>query len=248
MKNVVNGEIIYGENFKIYTENPRAIIDNLVEKREAVCIYDDSYKAIHKVSMWGIEEWEVLYMGINNRFYLYIGVPMDSYLSQINITINANECLAVLNEEQAIDYLEYRGASSVIIEFFSERLKWEKYEIAQPTLCFVKNRNVYDINKSYLLGIHTNEYNRYGQIKREYEEIYINSKGQYFLYVLEDSVRTVNSNMYFRNKEEGEDKKGDILPMNQEETIRWFLFRVGNIEQFNMEIERAKLYFSKINS
>lgn len=246
MKNVLNGEMIYGENFKIYTENPRGIIDNLVEKREAICIYDDFYKAIHKAGLYGTEEWELLYMGTNNKFYLYIGVPMDSYLSQINVIINANECLAVLNEEQAIDYLEYRGATSEIIEFFSEKLKWEKYEIAQPTLCFVKNRKVYDINKSYSLKLHTNEYNRYGQIKSEYEELYVNLKGEYFLYVLADSARTVNSSLYFRNKEEGQDKKGDVLPMKQEEAVRWFLFRGGSSEQFSTEIEKSRLYFNKI--
>jgi len=98
------------------------------------------------------------------------------------------------------------------------------------------------------LKIHTNEYIRYGQIKSEYEELFINSEGEYFLYVLEYSVRTVNSNRYFRNKEEGEDKKGDVLPMSQEEAIRWVLFRGGSIKQLNMEIEKANLYFTKIDN
>ncbi|MCB2299877.1 hypothetical protein [Clostridium tagluense] len=246
MKNLVSSEMIYGENFKIYTENTRGIIGKLIEKQEVICIYDDFYKAIHKIGIWGTEEWEMLYMGTNNKYYLYVGVPRDSYLSQINVIINANECIAVFNEEQAIDYLEYRGAATIIIEFFSERLKWKKYKIDKPTLCFVKNRRVFDINKSYALKIHTNEYIRYGQIKSEYEELFINSKGEYFLYVLEYSVRTVNSNRYFRNKEEGEEKKGDVLPMGKEETIRWFLYRGGSSEQFNIEIEKSRLYFNKI--
>lgn len=233
-------------NFKIYTNNINKILQELVYSKGCAVIYDDIYKANKKLSFHGVQEFEMLYMVDKYKYFLYATIPQDSYLSQIGINIKEIECVVEMNDEQALDYLEFRLATDVILKYFQDKLIWEKYDITSPSLCYIKNKRVYDINKAYSLKLYTDRYIRFCEDKSEYEELYLSFDDKFFLNVMCDSIRAVNSSLYFRNKEAGEMEKDDILPMTKEQAIKWYLHRGGSLEEFHINVVNAERYLSKI--
>lgn len=247
MKNLINSKKVTGKKFNIYTENIKFILEEITDRRGANIIYVDFYKANKKMSLRGIEEQETLYMMNNNTFLLYVTVPQDSYLSEMGIIIRENECLVEMDENEVISYLEHRFAIDILLHYFSDKLVWDKRDITSPSLCYVKNRRLYDISQSYSLKLYTDRYIRFCEPKSEYEELYFSADNKFFLNIMCDSIRTMNSNLYFRNKEAGENEKDDILPLSEKEAINWYLYRGGSLEEFCINIENAKSYLSKIN-
>jgi hypothetical protein len=236
------------KSLKIYTKNIDEMVKELVNKK-AVCLHDEFSKAIYKMSFRGIEEWEILYMISEGEYILHIGIPQDSYISEMGFRseIPSNECIVVMNEEGAIDYLEYRQAVNTLLEFFSDKLDWCKYEVSQITNCFVKNRKVYDLNKSYCLKAYGEEYIRYGQERFAREELYVTPDERFFLVVMGESIRVVNPNIYFRAKETGDESKREILPITKKEAIKWWVHRtVSSLEEFEYYLGQSKSYFSNI--
>ncbi|MFL0250637.1 hypothetical protein ACJDT4_09415 [Clostridium neuense] len=246
MNNYKNVKEVENKKFKIYTHNINKVLQELVYSNGGSVIYEDIYKANKKISFLGIQEFEMLYMINNNEYALHIAVPRDSYLSQIGINISEPECVVEMDDEQVIAYLESRVATDVILKYFGDKLIWDKHDITSPLLCYVKDRRVYDINKSYSLKVYTDVYIEFCEEKIEYEELYISVDNKFFLNLLSDSVRIVNSNLYFRNKEAEENEQDDILPMSEEEAVKWYLYRGGSFEEFRTNVERAKIYLSKI--
>lgn len=246
MNNYKNIKEEENKNLKIYTGNINGILQKLVYSKGASVIYDDIYKSNKKLSFQGVQEFEMLYMVDKYKYFMHITMPQDSYLSQIGINIKETECVVEMNDEQALAYLEFRLATDVILKYFQDKLTWNKYDITSPSLCYIKNKIVYDINKSCSLKLHTDRYIRFCEDKSEYEELYLSFNNKYFLNVMCDSIRTVNSSLYFRNKEAGKMERDDILPMSKEEAIKWYLHRGGTLEEFYINVENAKLYLSKI--
>lgn len=246
MNNYRNVREFENKNFKLYTENVKEVLQELVYSKGCSVIYDDIYKANKKLSFHGVQEFEMLYMVDKYKYFMHVTIPKDSYLRQIGINIRETECVVEMNDKQALTYLEFRSATDVILKYFQDKLIWEKYDITSLSLCYIKNKRVYDISRSYSLKLHTDRYIRFCEDKREYEELYLSFDGKYFLDVMCDSVRTVNSCLYFRNKEAGEMEKDDILPMTKEEAIKWYLYRGGNLEEFYANVENAKIYLGKI--
>lgn len=243
MKNILNEQIVEGKKIKIYTEG----IKELLNKSESKIIYDDVYKINKKISFHGIDERETLYIINEDIYYLYITVPKDSYLSQIGVEINKNECIFEMDADAAITYLECRVATDVILKHFSNKLIWDKLDdIKTTSCCYVKNKKIYDLNQSVSIKLFTDRYVRFGEEINEYEELYIKNNGELFLYLLYDSVRASDSNLYFRNKDAAVKKMGSIYPMTEAEAISWFLLRGGNLEEFYISLEKAKKYLSQI--
>lgn len=246
MSCLVDVKEIESKKFRIYTNNIEQILQDLKYNKGGEVIYDYIYKANKKMSFQGVEELEMLYIVNKENYYLHIAVPKDSYLNQMGISVDEPECIVEMDIEQALDYLEFRLATEVILKHFQDKLIWDKHSIVSLSLCYVKNRKLYDINQSYSLKLYTDSYTKFCEKKDEYEELYISNDGRFFLNVLCDSVRTVNSNLYFVNKEAEEDEIDDILPMTEEEAIKWYIYRGGTIEEFYHGIENAKIYLSKI--
>lgn len=248
MNNLSNLKIIRGKSFKIYRESVQAILNELVEKKEAKVIYEDLYKDSKKQSFYGIDDCEVIYRTNDNEFYLLIAVTKDSYLSQMGINIRESECIVELDEDEVLDYLEYKVATGAILKYFSDKLICDKHDVIRPSSCYIKDRKVYDINQSVSLKLYTDEYIRYGEEVCEYEELYIDKSGAFFLHTLCDSVRLANSNLYFRNKEAEIREKADILVMTEDEAIRWWVNRIdSSLEEFEYYLEQAKSNLNNIN-
>jgi hypothetical protein len=241
---------LYKRSLKIYTDNVKEIMKELINNKEVICLHDEFSKAIYKMSFRKVEEWEVLYMTNNGEFVLHIGVPEDSYISEIGFRCEnlLNECIVIMNEEEALDYLEYRKCTSTLLEFFSDKLHWDKYEVSQITNCFIKNRKVYDLNRSYCLKAYGEDYIRYGQERCAREELHITSDERFFLVVMGDSIRVVNPNLYFRAKETGDTFKREIVPITKEEAIKWWVNRTDScLEELEYHLEKAESYLGNID-
>ncbi|AGX43910.1 hypothetical protein [Clostridium saccharobutylicum] len=237
------------ESLKIYTENIGGMVKELVNKK-AICLNDEFSKAIYKMSFRKSEEWEVLYMTNSGDYVLHIGVPQDSYVSEIGFRFEnlLNECIVVMNEEEAMDYLEYRQCTSTLLEFFSDKLDWDKYEVSQITNCFIKNRKVYDLNRSYCLKAYGEDYIRYGQERCAKEELNITTDERFFLVVMGDSIRVVNPNLYFRAKETDDTSKREIVPITKQEAMKWWVHRTNSrLEEFEFYLNKAKSYLGNID-
>ncbi|ERI95250.1 hypothetical protein HMPREF1982_00391 [Clostridiales bacterium oral taxon 876 str. F0540] len=240
MCSLINNKVVINKDFEIYVNNVGEILDDIIHKKEAKVIFDDFYKARKKTNFYGVDEVETLYMDESGRFYLYITVPGDSYLSEMGIFVREPECVVVMYEEQALDYLEYRQATTVLLELFADKVIGEKYETSKMNCCFIKNRLIYDMNRSSLIKVYTKDYSLYGNHKRDIEELYKTLDGRYFLYVTEESLRVINSNMYLRCKEYGDKPNSDILPMAEIEAIKWFTYRGGNLERFHKNTAKSE--------
>lgn len=241
---------LYNRSLKICTDNVKEIIKELVNSKEVICLHDEFSKAIYKMSFRKVEEWEVLYMKSEGEYLLHVGVAQDSYISDMGFAneILSDECIVEMNQEEAIDYLEYRQCTSTLLEFFSNKLDWDKYEISQITNCFIKNRKVYDLNRSYCLKAYGENYIRYGQERCAREELYITSDERFFLVVMGDSIRVVNPNLYFRAKETGDTFKREIVPITKEEAIKWWVHRTYScLEELEYHLEKAESYLGNID-
>lgn len=250
MDNLVCKERIYNNNLKICTENVKEIIKELLCEKKAVCLHDEFHKAIYKMSFRGVEEWEILYKTNLEEYILHIGIPQDSYISEMGFRseIFANECIVVMSEEEAMNYLEYRQAISALLDFFSDKLDWNKYEVSQITNCFIKDRKVYDLNRAYSLKVYGEDYIRYGQERFAREELYLTPDERFFLVVMGDSIRVVNPNLYFRAKETDDISKREIAPITKKEAIKWWVDRTDcSLEEFEYYLEEAKSYFGNID-
>lgn len=250
MKSLMNIGKFYSRCLKICTNNVKEIMKELINNKEVICLHDEFSKAIYKMSFRGIEEREILYMKSEREYLLHVGVVQDSYISDMGFAneILSGECIVVMNEEEAMNYLEYRQCTSTLLEFFSDKLHWDKYEVSQITNCFIKNRKVYDLNRSYCLKAYGEDYIRYGQERCAREELYITSDERFFLVLMGDSIRVVNPNLYFRAKEIGDTFKREIVPVTKEEAIKWWVNRTDScLEELEYNLEKAESYLGSID-